>query len=289
MEIVDRVKHLSYVQTWFFGISEHFCKYLIVWNRFKPSKNVIIWRENNPDNQAIFRDMVYGGNCSTRCSSLFSLPLNHRSMVTRKLSTSMDIDSTRTSDSDWRIKRISFGWHSIPTSFPLRNIPIERSVLRIPRNVLFTRRVSIPCFRSIKGSAISWSHKGGSRLFLSSSLRHAGCLVASRLRFHFRQTVSLLHTFPFFLPFFFFSSLSFLNKISNASCVTLKTCSLCKKGKWSNIIRGINVFSRNNKYILKSRTKRILPLKQIYHWKRNCSIYAILILYSTFRKSILKS
>lgn len=125
-------------------------------------------------------------------------------MVTRKLSTSMDIDSTRTSDSDWRIKRISFGWHSIPTSFPLRNIPIERSVLRIPRNVLFTRRVSIPCFRSIKGSAISWSHKGGSRLFLSSSLRHAGCLVASRLRFHFRQTVSLLHTFPFFLPFFFF-------------------------------------------------------------------------------------
>ena len=241
MEIVDRVKHLSYVQTWFFGISEHFCKYLIVWNRFKPSKNVIIWRENNPDNQAIFRDMVYGGNCSTRCSSLFSLPLNHRSMVTRKLSTSMDIDSTRTSDSDWRIKRISFGWHSIPTSFPLRNIPIERSVLRIPRNVLFTRRVSIPCFR------------------------------------------------------FFFSSLSFLNKISNASCVTLKTCSLCKKGKWSNIIRGINVFSCDNKimfyniYILKSRTKRILPLKQIYHWKRNCSIYAILILYSTFRKSILKS
>lgn len=40
-------------------------------------------------------------------------------------------------------------------------------MLRIPRNVLFTRRVSIPCFRSIKGSAISWSHKGGSRLFLS--------------------------------------------------------------------------------------------------------------------------
>lgn len=57
---------------------------------------------------------------------------------------------------DRRIKWISFGWHSIPTSFPLRNIPIERSVLRIPRNVLFTRKVSIPCFKSIKGSAISW-------------------------------------------------------------------------------------------------------------------------------------
>lgn len=163
--------------------------------------------------------MIYGGNCLTRCSSLFSFPLNHRLMVIRKLSTSMDIDSTRT-DSDWRIKRISFGWHSIPTSFPLRNIPIERSVLRIPRNVLFTRRVSIPCFRSIKGSAISWSHKGGSRLFLSSSLRHAGCLVASRLRFHFRQTESLLHTFPFFLSFFFFF-LSFLNKISNPWCILL--------------------------------------------------------------------
>ena len=54
------------------------------------------------------------------------------------------------------IKRMSFGWLSIPTSFPLRNIPIERSVLRMPRKVLFTRRVSIPCFRSIKGSAISW-------------------------------------------------------------------------------------------------------------------------------------
>lgn len=150
--------------------------------------------------------MVYGGNCLTRCSSLFSFPLNHRLMVIRKLSTSMDIDSTRTSDSDWRIKRISFGWHSIPTSFPLRNIPIERSVLRIPRNVLFTRRVSIPCFRSIKGSAISWSHKGGSRLFLSSSLRHAGCLVASAVPFSSNRKplayFSILSFFLFFLPFF---------------------------------------------------------------------------------------
>lgn len=74
---------------------------------------------------------------------------------------------------DRRIKRISFGWHSIPTSFPLRNIPIERSVLRIPRNVLFTRSVSMPCFRSIKGSAISWKPpRPSSRLFPHVACAH---------------------------------------------------------------------------------------------------------------------
>jgi len=72
---------------------------------------------------------------------------------------------------DRRIKWISFGWYSIPTSFPLRNIPIERSVLRIPRNVLFTRKVSIPCFKSIKGSAISWkSQKPTDIYFLASRI-----------------------------------------------------------------------------------------------------------------------
>lgn len=145
----------------------------------------------------------YWGKCINRYSSLFP---NHRTTITRKSSTLMDIDSARTTDSDWRIKRISFGWHSIPTSFPLRNIPIERSVLRIPRNVLFTRRVSIPCFRSIKGSAISWSHKGGSRLFLSSrefSGTLAGSLCSSAVPFLcIRQIVSFLHIF---WSFFFFS------------------------------------------------------------------------------------
>lgn len=142
-----------------------------------------------------------------RCPSLFP---NHRATVTGKLSTLMDIDHARTSDSDWRIKRISFGWHSIPTSFPLRNIPIERSVLRIPRNVLFTRRVSIPCFRSIKGSAISWSHKGGSRLFLSSrefSGTPRRLVRCARLRFHFRGFLENSRASRVYFPLFFLISL----------------------------------------------------------------------------------
>lgn len=59
-----------------------------------------------------------------------------------------------------KLKRISFllVLNGL-TSFPFRNIPIDRSVLRIPRNVLFILRVSIPCLRSIKGSAISCIHR----------------------------------------------------------------------------------------------------------------------------------
>lgn len=45
------------------------------------------------------------------------------------------------------------------TSLPLRKMPIERRVLRIARNVLFDFKVSMPCFRSIKGSAISYKQK----------------------------------------------------------------------------------------------------------------------------------
>lgn len=100
---------------------------------------------------------------------------------------------------DRRIKRISFGWHSIPTSFPLRNIPIERSVLRIPRNVLFTRRVSIPCFRSIKGSAISWkSQKPHHGLFLLVSHIRSLSFWFSKLCIHcctLEFVRSLIHGF----------------------------------------------------------------------------------------------
>lgn len=43
----------------------------------------------------------------------------------------------------------------LPTSFPFKNIPIDKRVPRTPRKVLLAFRVSIPCFRSISGSAIS--------------------------------------------------------------------------------------------------------------------------------------